>query len=114
MRGLANLLRFFSARYLLRHKLRTLLGFVAIALAVALYVSSATANAGIVISAERTARDLAGSAEWVVARSRSGPIDAAILQKIRALPGAIAAPLVQMSATIPGKPPESLLIFGVD
>jgi putative ABC transport system permease protein len=114
MRGLGNLLRLFSLRYLKRHVFRTALGFLAIALAVALYVASASANAGIVESAERTARDLAGGAEWVIARSRTGPIDASVLEKVRALPGAIAAPLLQISATAPGSPPDQLLIFGVD
>jgi putative ABC transport system permease protein len=114
MGGITSLLVPFSVRHLARHKLRTVLGFCAIVLAVALYVSSATANAGIASSAERTARDLAGSAEWVVARSRTGAVDDAVLKKIRAIPGAVAAPLVQASATIHDQPPEPLLVFGVD
>ena len=57
MRALGNLLRLFSLRYYARHRLRTALGFGAIALAVALYVASASANAGIVASAERAYED---------------------------------------------------------
>jgi putative ABC transport system permease protein len=111
---LLNLLRLFSLRYVARHRLRTALGFSAIALAVALYVSSAMANAGIVASAERTARDLAGSADWIVARCRTGPIDDGILRRVRGIPGAVAAPLIQAPTTIPGESPEPILIFGVD
>jgi putative ABC transport system permease protein len=114
MRGLASLLALFSWRYFARHRLRTALGFCAIALAVGLYVASATANAGIVSSAERTARDLAGSAEWIVARCRTGAIDDGVLARVRALPGAVAAPIVQSSTTTASKPAETLLVFGVD
>jgi putative ABC transport system permease protein len=114
MRALANLLALFSVRHFARHKLRTALGFCAIALAVGLYVASAMANAGIVASAERTARDLAGSAEWIVARRRTGAIDEEVLARVRAIPGAVAAPIVQASTTIASRPPETILVFGVD
>src|SRR6187200_143171 len=106
MRSLGNLLALFSLRYFARHRLRTALGFCAIALAVALYVASASANAGIVASAERTARDLAGSAEWIVARSRAGAIDERTLARIREIPGAVAAPIVHVSTTIATPPAE--------
>ncbi|HLQ37296.1 MAG TPA: hypothetical protein VK348_05830, partial [Planctomycetota bacterium] len=94
----ANLLRYFGLRHLLRHRLRTLLGFVAIALGVALYVSAEVANTSVIAAIEHSRQELAGKAEWQVVRTRSLGVELALVDQLRALPGAIAAPVIQTSA----------------
>ncbi len=103
-----------SWRFIHRHKVRTFLGFVSIALGVALFVSADTANQAIVASAERTVRDLGGAAEWQVVGPGGTGIDPALADAIRKIPGAVAAPLVQVTATLVEPRAGSLIVLGVD
>src|SRR5262249_11747876 len=56
----------------------------------------------------------AGRAEWQVRRTRSLGVELALLDKVRAIPGAIAAPVIQSSATMVAPARTGLLLFGVD
>ena len=108
------LLRLFSLRYFRSHKLRTLLAFSAIALGVALFVSSYVTNVSVVASIEQTKQDLAGKAEWQVTRGRSLGVEETLLKKIRTIPSVIAAPVIQASAPLVKPRGETLLILGIE
>ena len=112
--NLGNLLRYLSIRHLLRHRLRTLLGFFAIALGVALYVSAEVANTSVIAALEDSGRELSGRAEWQVMRGHSLGIETAMLAKVRAIEGAVAAPVIQTSAAMVAPAKASLLLLGVD
>ncbi len=109
-----TLLRYFTLRYLWSHKLRAFLGISAIALGVALFISSDIATNSVVASVERTMRDLAGKAEWQVSRGQSLGVEQELVKEIRKIPGAIAAPIIQASATLVEPHAGTLLIFGID
>jgi len=101
-------------RYLRANRFRALLGLVAVALGVALYVSSRTMITSARVSMERTMRSLAGSAEWQVSRGRSLGVEEALVERIRAVPGAIAAPVIQASVPLRAPKGGTLLLMGVD
>lgn len=108
------LLRLFSLRYFRNHKLRTLLAFSAIALGVALFVSSYVTNVSVVASIEQTKKDLAGKAEWQVTRGHSLGVEETLLKKVRTIPNVIAAPVIQASAPLVKPRGETLLILGIE
>lgn len=108
------LLRLFSLRYFLNHKLRTLLAFSAIALGVSLFVSSYVTNVSVLASIEGTKQDLAGKAEWQVTRGRSLGVEESLTTKIRALPNVIAAPVIQASVQVVQPENENLLVLGIE
>jgi putative ABC transport system permease protein len=112
--ALPNLLRFFAARHVNRHRVRTALGFTAVLLGVALYVSADVANESVLAALQGSGRELAGSARWQVMRARSIGIELGMLAAVRALPGAVAAPVIQTSATMVEPAPAPLYILGVD
>jgi putative ABC transport system permease protein len=112
--NLGNLLRYLSIRHLMFHRLRTLLGFFAVALGVALYVSAEVANTSVVTALEDSGRELAGRAEWQVMRGHALGIETAMLAKVRAIEGAVAAPVIQTSAAMVAPAKASLLLLGVD
>lgn len=114
MAQLANLLRYFGLRHLRRHLGRTLLGFTAIALGVALFVSADVANTSVVAALEQSSVERAGRAEWRVMRARSIGVEIGLLQTIRALPGAIAAPVIETSGNMVEPVTAPLLLIGVD
>jgi len=90
---------------------RVLLGAAAIALGVALFVSIDIANNTVARSFEKTVDDLAGKAEWQVTRAGGVGVDAGAIEKIRGVPGAAAAPLIQRSV-VAGD--ATLLVLGID
>ncbi len=108
------LLQFFSLRHLRMHLLRGLLGLAAVALGVALFVSSNVTITSVRASMQETARSLAGEAQWRVTRGRSLGVDLALLDRIRTLPHVIAAPVIQSSAVLVEPRDGTLLILGVD
>jgi putative ABC transport system permease protein len=108
------LFRLFSLRYLKRHKLRAFLVLTAVALGVAIFVSSSVTTTSIRASTEETARSLAGKAEWQVTRGMASGVEESLVDRIRArLPNAIAAPVLQSSAVL-YEPRGNLLVLGVD
>lgn len=109
-----NLLVYFSLRYLAKKKLRTFLGFIAVTLGIALYVSADAANTSVIAALETGGSDLSGKAEWQVTRGRAVGIEADVLDVIRALEGAIAAPVIQSNANMVLPGDEPLLCLGVD
>src|SRR5689334_19702130 len=104
------LFRFFSLRHLRMHLLRGLLGLAAVALGVALFVSSNVSITSARASMQKTARSLAGEAQWRVTRGRSLGVELALLDRIRTLPGVIAAPIIQSSAALVEPQGGTLLI----
>ncbi len=112
--NLGNLLRYLSVRHLRRHRLRTLLGFFAVALGVALFVSADVANTSVIAALESSGRELAGRAEWQVMRGHSLGIEIDMLPVVRAIPGVTAAPVIQASAAMVAPARAPLLVLGVD
>jgi len=109
-----ELFRVLGLRYLRANRFRALLGLVAVALGVALYVSSRTMITSARASMEQTERSLAGSAEWQVTRGRSLGVEEALVERIRAVPGAVAAPVIQASVPLHAPKGGTLLLLGVD
>jgi putative ABC transport system permease protein len=93
---------------------RTALSITAIALSVALYVSSDIANASVRASFEKTMNDLAGKAEWQITRGRTLGVEESVLHQVKSVPGAVAAPIIQASVTLPELKEGTLLLLGID
>ncbi len=109
-----TLLRILGIRHLRRHRLRAVLGLLAIALGVALFVACRATTLSVERAVAQAAEDLAGKAQWQVTRGRSLGVELRLVEKIRAIPGAIAAPLIQTSTTLLDPRGGSMLILGVD
>ena len=109
-----ELFRVLGVRYLQANRFRALLGLVAVALGVALYVASRTMITSARASMQQTVRSLAGSAEWQVTRGRSLGVEEALVERIREVPGAIAAPVIQASVPLRAPKGGTLLVLGVD
>ncbi|MCC2670642.1 MAG: hypothetical protein K0Q72_3113, partial [Armatimonadetes bacterium] len=109
-----ELFRTLGLRYLRANRFRAVLGLVAVALGVALFVSSRTMITSARASMQETVRSLAGSAEWQVTRGRSLGVEEALAERIRAVPGAIAAPVIQASVPLRAPKGGTLLLLGVD
>lgn len=108
-----TLLQFFSWRYLRRHPVRVFLSVMSVALGVALFASVDISNTSTEAAFRRTVKKLAGNAQLQVLRQRSAGIEEAVLPKIDAIPGIQAAPVLQVSTTVPGLK-DLLLIMGLD
>jgi len=108
-----TLLRYFSARYLRRHPFRVFLSVMSVALGVALFASIDVSNTSTEAAFRRTVTALAGNAQLQVVKSRSFGVGEEALKKIDAVAGVVAAPVLQLSVTMPGVP-DSLLILGLD
>ena len=110
---MSTLLRYFSLRYLRRHPVRVFLSVMSVALGVALFASIDVSNSSTEAAFRRTVTALAGNAKLQVVKSRSFGVEEEILKKIDGLPGLQAAPVLQLSATVPGSP-DGLLLLGLD
>jgi putative ABC transport system permease protein len=111
---LGTLFRLFALRHLLRARLRSLLGLIAVGLGVALFVASTVSITGVRRSMEDSLAQLAGRTEWQVTRGTSYGIEEGAVERIRAIPGAIAAPVIQVSTPLVKPSTEMILILGVD
>ena len=98
---MTSLFRFFSWRYARRHPLRILLSTLAIALGVALFVSIDISNTSTEAAFLRTAERLKGGAHLQVTRGRTLAVAEAILARIDTMEGVQAAPILQLSTTLP-------------
>jgi putative ABC transport system permease protein len=107
------LLRYFSWRYLRRHPFRVFLSVMSVALGVALFASIDISNTSTEAAFRRTVKKLAGNAQLQVVRNRMLGLPEQALKKIDGIEGVKAAPVIQLSTTIPGSP-EELLIMGLD
>lgn len=107
------LLRYFSARYLLRHPVRVFLSVMSVALGVALFASIDVSNTSTEAAFRRTAAALAGNAQLQVVKTRAFGVEEEALKKIDAVEGLTAAPVLQLSATVPGLP-DGLMLMGLD
>ena len=108
-----TLLRYFSARYLVRHPVRVFLSIMSVALGVALFSSIDVSNSSTEAAFRRTVAALAGNAQLQVVKTRSFGVEEEALKKIDAVPGVTAAPVLQLGTTMPGSP-DSLMILGLD
>ncbi len=109
-----TLLRFFSWRYLRRHPIRVYLSAMSIALGVALFASGDVSNTSTQVAFSRTVKRLSGNAKLQVVRGRTVGVDVDVLPKIDQVEGIKAAPVIQLSTTVPGTPAVSLMIMGLD
>ena len=109
-----RLLRFISWRHLSRHRLRTLLTFLGIALGVAVIVAIAVVNKSLVTSFQSTIDQIAGKAVLQVANGESG-VPESLFPVIRDTEGVQdAAPAIEGFMPVSGVPGERLYIYGVD
>jgi putative ABC transport system permease protein len=108
-----TLLRYFSLRYLRRHPIRVFLSVMSVALGVALFASIDVSNSSTEAAFRRTVTALAGKAQLQVVKSRSFGVEEEVLKKIDGVAGVQAAPVLQLSTTVPGAP-EGLLVLGLD
>ncbi|MFO0984921.1 MAG: FtsX-like permease family protein [Planctomycetota bacterium] len=111
---MGHLLRLFSWRHAVRHPSRIVFSAIAVALGVALFVSVDIANHTVERSVARTVDDLSGRAQLRVVRKHGLGADARVLEQLRAVPGAIASPLLERTLAIPDLHESSLLLLGVD
>ena len=104
------LLRWLALRHFRRHLLRTLLAISSVALGVATFLGMLALNRTTVESFENTARDLAGSADWVVRAGAYGvPVELAA--ELESLPGIDAAvPVVMKLLRLVQPGPEGSLV----
>ncbi len=101
-------------RNLFRHPGRVLQVAFAVALGIALFVSSYMSISGVERSIQRAARAVAGNADWVVTGSAAGGLPDSLVDRLRQVPGLVAAPFVKASATVLGPRPTKLQIWGID
>ncbi len=106
------LLAAFSWAYLRRHPLRVLLSALTVALGVALYVSVDVSHSSAGAAFRKSSERLSGGAHLQVTRGRMIGIEASALEIVEKIPGVKAAPVLQISTTVPGA--GSLLVLGVD
>jgi putative ABC transport system permease protein len=106
-------LRYFSWRYLRRHPFRVFLSVMSVALGVALFSSFDISNKSTEAAFRRTVKKLAGNAQLQVIRNRILGLPEEALQKLEGIEGVKAAPVLQLSTTMPGSP-EALLVLGLD
>src|SRR6185295_10440559 len=111
--GVKTLFQYFSWRYLRRHPIRVFLSVMSVALGVALFASIDICNSSTEAAFRRTIKKLAGNAQLQVVRNRVPGIEEAALKKVDAVAGIKAAPVLQLSTTVPGSS-EMLLIMGLD
>ena len=110
-----SLLRLLSWRHLRTHWVRTLLATTSIMLGVALFVSTEVAHTSTLRAFERAQSRLAGKATYRVSKGYGLGADADVLQKLEAIPGVLAAPVVQENVVLPDLPDEGrLVVLGVD
>ncbi|MBI4566643.1 MAG: ABC transporter permease [Planctomycetes bacterium] len=111
---MSHLLRFFSWRHARRYPARVLLSVGSIALGVALFVSSDVAQTTVQRAFQETIERTAGKARLRVTRSGGIGVDEEALRRIEAVPGVIAAPVLQRSAMLSEPKDGPMLVLGVD
>ncbi|AIE86234.1 hypothetical protein OP10G_2866 [Fimbriimonas ginsengisoli Gsoil 348] len=87
---------------------------VAVALGVALFVSSFTSISGIRASIVRNAKEAAGNAQWRVSRGGGRGVPEDLLGRIRSTPNVVAAPFLNSSVTLLRPRAGKLVVVGVD
>lgn len=108
------LLRLLCWRHARAHAGRALLGALAIALGVALYVALDVANQSVLSALQETARALVGKGLFTVTRAGGLGVEQAALQRVREVPGAIAAPVVEQMIALPELDESNVLALGVE
>src|SRR6185369_12234114 len=111
--GVTTLLKFFSWRYLRRHPIRVFLSVMSVALGVALFASIDISNTSTEAAFRRTVKKLSGHAQLQVVRAGKPGVEEDVLRKLEGLEGVQAAPVVQVSTTVPGMK-DLLLVMGLD
>jgi putative ABC transport system permease protein len=108
------LLRLITWPYVRRHKVRTLLTLLGIALGVAVFVGMHTANESVLFAFQKTVDRIAGKAELQVSAGEGGfPED--VLEVVQALPEVrVAVPVVEAPVDTGQKQEGNLLILATD
>lgn len=99
--SILHLLRFFSLRNAALHPARVGLSAVAVALGVALYVSSDTSNYSAEKAFQFSNERLRGEAQLQVMRGRNVAMDESAIPLVDAVAGVRGAPIIQVGATMP-------------
>jgi len=110
----SRLLRLFSWRPARRRPLRTLLGAASVALGTALFVSAEVANSTVLRAFEETGERIGGRAKFRITFAGGAGVDEAALAKLDAIPGVVAAPVLQRSAALSEPKDGPVLVMGVD
>jgi len=109
-----SLLRLVTWQYVRRHRFRTLLTLLGIAIGVAVFVGMHAANQSVLFSFTRTVDQIAGKTQLQVSAGEGG-FDETVLETIQNTPGvAAAAPVIEamVASGLPGQ--GNMLILGVD
>jgi putative ABC transport system permease protein len=108
-----TLLKFFSWRYLRHHPIRVFLSVMSIALGVALFASIDISNTSTEAAFRRTVKRLAGHAQLQVVHADKPGVEEEVVKRLDGLEGIQAAPVLQLSTTVPGLK-DMLLVMGLD
>jgi len=87
---------------------------MSLALGVAIFVSSFESVVAAQDAIAASASAMTGKAEWEVSRGRYLGIEGAMVEKIRKVPGAIAAPIIEATVSTVGAHPTNFLVVGLD
>lgn len=116
MSGLPVLLRWLTGRHFARHRVRSALALLSVAVGVATFVAMLALNRSMLESFDHTARQRAGGADWVV--TASGGVPEELVSLCRGAPGVRAAvPLLwrfHFARRAEGDPESTVLLLGVD
>jgi len=87
---------------------------VSLALGVAIFVSSYESVVAAQVAITASANEMSSKAEWEVSQGRYLGISESVLDKLRAIPGSVATPIIEATVSTTGTHPESLLVIGLD
>lgn len=108
------LLRLITLPYVRKHRLRTALTLVGIALGVAVFVGMHTSNGTVLKAFQKTVNRIAGSTELQVSAGEAG-FDEEVLERVQGVEGVrVAVPVVEAAVATGIEGQGNLLILGVD
>jgi ABC-type lipoprotein release transport system permease subunit len=108
------LLRGVTWPYFKKHWVITVLTLAGVALGVGVYIAIELSSASLRMSLRRTVDKIAGSAQLEVASGEAG-VPEETLERVRAVPGVLAAqPVVEAVVKPEGPAEQSLMVLGVD
>ncbi|MDR3691207.1 MAG: FtsX-like permease family protein [Fimbriimonas sp.] len=104
----------YSFKHHRAHRLRLAMVILSLALGVAIFVSSYESIVAAQNSIEASAKTMAGKTKWQVSRGRFLGIEEALVERIRRIPNAIAAPIIESTVSTAAPHGHSFLLIGLD
>ena len=87
---------------------------ISLALGVVIFVSSYESVVAAQDSIASSAKAMSTKVDWEVSRGRYLGVEESLVEKIRNIPGAIAAPIVETTTSTVGSHPSNFLVVGLD